>query len=130
MSNKNVIISIKGRIPSKKNSRNVFAKNGRLFNIPSKQYAAWHKDAMEQLKDCRGFGIISKVDNIELRFFAPDKRKFDLTNKAESIMDLLVDFGLLQDDNCEVVRDIRMIYSGVDKVNPRCDVTIDWQEES
>ena len=123
-------ISINGRISSKKNSRNIFVKKGKLYNIPSKNYATWHKGAIEQLKDCRGFGVISKVDNIELRFFAPDRRKFDLTNKAESIMDLLVDFGLLVDDNCEVVKDLRMFYCGVDRENPRCEVIINKQVES
>jgi hypothetical protein len=83
---------VSGRIPSKKNSRNIFVRGGRICNIPSSKYAAWHKSAIEQLAGYN-LGTLDNIELIELSFYAPDKRGTDLTNKAESIMDLLVDRG-------------------------------------
>lgn len=55
-------------------------------------------------------------------FFAGDNRKFDLTNKAESIMDTLVDAGLLTDDNYSVVSELILKFGGVEKDEARCEI--------
>lgn len=111
-------ITIKGRIPSKKNSTWTIMIKGRAIRLPSKKYQDWHKDASKQLIGC------PKIDSqyIELFFTFPDKRKTDLTNKAESIMDCLVDNEILEDDNCTVVNKLLLQYMGVDKENPRCEI--------
>ena len=116
-------IILKGRIPSKKNSRNIFVVKGRLLNIPSKQYEAWHEEKSWELK-MRKFEKLEKVESIEITIFAPDKRKSDLTNKVESLMDLMVDNGILEDDNWFVCGDIRLKFGGVDKENPRAEIII------
>ena len=67
---------------------------------------------------------IGSLTQISIKIYAPDKRKADLTNKAESIMDLLVDNGKIEDDNWFVIGDIRLLFGGVDKVNPRAE--IEW----
>jgi hypothetical protein len=113
---------VRGRIPSKKNSRNIFVRGGRICNIPSTKYAAWHKAALEQLIDYSGSPITKCT--IELSFYAPDKRGTDLTNKAESIMDLLVDREIIEDDNWWIVDRVCLMFKGVDKRNPRCEVSI------
>lgn len=113
-------ITIYGRIPSKKNSRRPFIRNGRIMNFPSKDYVAWQKDASKQLI---GSPKITS-DHLLLRFTFPDKRKTDLTNKAESVMDLLVDNGILEDDNWNVVTNLLLIGEGVDSKNPKCE--IEW----
>ena len=112
------MITIKGRIPSKKNSRRMLA-NG--MNIPSLNYKNWHTDASWQLKGA------SKIPNgswLVLKFYMPDNRRTDLTNKAESIMDCLVDNGILEDDSCQVIPNLTLIFKEVDKKNPRCE--IEW----
>lgn len=43
------------------------------------------------------------VESISATIFFPTLRKADITNKLESIMDLMVDYGLLEDDNFRVV---------------------------
>ena len=112
---------IPGRIPSKKNSRNIFRRDGRIFNIPSKEYERWHQNA--------GLHLLGKkahddVKMVELRFFMPDIRKTDLTNKAESIMDLLVDSKILFNDSWQCVPEIHLIAEGVDRKNPRVEIRI------
>jgi hypothetical protein len=119
----NPTLIIRGRIPSKKNSRLLFVQRGRLMNIPSKQYAAWHKLASSQILEFKD-QLIEDIDHIELDFYAPDRRGTDLTNKAESIMDLLVDNGIIKDDNWWIVSRLVLNFMGVDKAYPRCSVYI------
>lgn len=94
------------------------------MNFPSKDYVAWHKQATDQL-----WGKIPKEPiaraEITIEIFAPDKRKSDLSNKIESIMDLLVDNKILIDDNWFVCPKINLKFGGVDKDNPRAEVDIE-----
>jgi len=87
--------------------------------VPSANYQTWHAEQeTEFMINRRKWGVptepIKKCSmNIIITF--PDRIKADLTNKAESIMDLLVDLGVLEDDshfNCD---DLRLISGGVDK---------------
>lgn len=109
---KNKIV-IYGSTPSKKNSR-INTRSGRSF--PSSKYTAWHKHASLQLIGVRPF--VTTV--LTISFFVGDKRKFDLTNKAESIMDLLVDNGIIEDDNYSVIPTLILKYGGYEKNNPYC----------
>ena len=117
-------IIISGRIPSKKNSRCLFVRGGKMMNIPSKKYKEWHVDASEQLQEYKRTKPLQGPLSIDLSFWAPDKRKTDLTNKAESILDLLVDNGILADDNWYIVSEVVLMFEGVDKDNPRCEIDI------
>lgn len=108
-------IVIQGRVPSKKNSR-INTRSGRSF--PSAKYTEWHKDASRQL-----IGVNKILEKgITIEFFMPDNRRCDLTNKAESIMDLLVDNGLLEDDCWQVTGYVILVPCGVDKENPRAEI--------
>ena len=41
---------------------------------------------------------------MEYHFYMPDNRKCDLSNKVESINDLFVKYGLIEDDNWNILR--------------------------
>jgi Holliday junction resolvase RusA-like endonuclease len=112
------MITLYGSTPSKKNSR-INTRSGRSF--PSSKYTAWHKDASLQLKGIKPFTTTSLC----ISFIVGDKRKFDLTNKAESIMDLLVDNGIIEDDNYSVIPELTLKYGGYEKGNPHC--IIEWK---
>lgn len=116
-------IVIEGRIPSKKNSKRIIYSKNRPILISSKAYLDWQQEWMWRLKK---FVILKGTEPVKMRieFFAPDKRDTDLTNKAESIMDLLVDVGIISDDNWKVVTEVTLVYLGVDKVRPRAHVEI------
>jgi Holliday junction resolvase RusA-like endonuclease len=111
-------IVIYGNTPSKKNSKIISCRGNRPCLFPSTKYTAWHKDALLQLTG------IKKIENkeINITFYAGDNRKFDLTNKAESIMDTLVDGGLLEDDNYSVVSKLTLVFGGVEKDQARCEI--------
>ena len=98
---KKLMIKIKGRTPSKKNSSIQVVRNGKICHFPSNQYQAWHKDAVVQAnaQKINLFENQEKLGNaLHVKIFYPDSRVGDLTNKAESVMDLLVDTGFLDDD--------------------------------
>lgn len=114
-------IILSGRIPSKKNSKRMIFGRGKPLLISSAAYMDWHKEQSYRLKK-----IPKPIENckIEIFFFAPDKRATDLSNKAESIMDLLVDNSILKDDNWFVVQDLHLFFKGVDTINPRAEIFI------
>lgn len=124
-----VRFKVKGRIPSKKNNQQILTrKGGRPFIMPSKKFKDWQKDAFIQLlsqKVPRSNFVCSMV---ELRIYFPDRRKADLTNKAESIMDMMVDYGVMKDDNWKCTGPV-MLFGDYDKENPRCEITLWITEE-
>lgn len=123
-------IILLGRVPSKKNSKQWLKFGGRMVLVPSKEYNAWHTEKSWELKNYKKL-IKKTIDKcaITIKIYFPDKRKTDLTNKAESIMDLLVDNEFLTDDNHEVCPDLHLISEGVDKDNPRVEITIIYEKE-
>lgn len=54
----------------------------------------------------------------------PDMIRSDLSNKVESINDMLVKFWLLADDNREIINELKVVCNWVDRQNPRCDIDI------
>ena len=63
---------------------------------------------------------------IVCEFYMPDHRKTDLSNKFESVADLLVKAKIIPDDNCCILSVVELVYKWVDKDNPRCEVNIDF----
>src|SRR4051794_32605857 len=103
---------IPGRVPSKKNSRRAIYVGGRTIMIASKQYEAWHEEAAWALKLSR-VGRLAP-ETIVITFYPPDRIAGDLSNKCESVMDLLVDMEILKDDNWFICGDIHLKFGGVD----------------
>jgi Holliday junction resolvase RusA-like endonuclease len=119
MKNRIQELVLKGRIPSKKNSR-ISTRSGRTF--PSANFTKWHKDASGQLKEQGAQAW--KANKVYLYFLMPDDRRCDITNKSESVMDLLVDNKIIQDDCWQVVSEILMKCAGIDRKNPRVEITL------
>ena len=118
-------ITIEGIIPSKKNSRMTFCRGGRPISLPSNRHRDWHKDASLQLKNQNIPEDPILHCTIAMTIFAKDKRRFDLSNRFESVADLLVDCGVLADDSVDVLPDVRMIYGGIDRTKPRAEIEIE-----
>ena len=57
-------------------------------------------------------------------FYNKDNVRHDLDNMASSILDLLVDVGYLEDDCCGIVNRLIISFGGLDRKNPRVEVTI------
>lgn len=120
---------IQGRIPSKKNSKSAFVIHGRAMIVGNPAYTKWSKEAANQVIDqkIREIGQHFPIAPQTVRFmlFAPDARKGDLSNKWESVADLLVDCGVFEDDNWEILNDIVLQFGGIDRENPRVELLIE-----
>lgn len=98
---------------------------GKPVRLPSEKYRQWNKTASIELKNAfLGRETIKEVQSIKMRFFPKEKRLYDLSNKTESVMDTLVDAGILQDDNYKVVPRLILEHGEQDKENPRCEIEI------
>ena len=93
------------------------------MSIPTPNYTKWCKDQALALS-----GNIPKspieLSSVVMTFFFPDKRRTDLSNKCESVMDLLVDNKIIPDDDWTHVSSLHLVSGGSDKENPRCEIEI------
>jgi Holliday junction resolvase RusA-like endonuclease len=89
--------TLKGlRVISKKNSRNVFVRGGRQFNIPSKAYKDFVQEAGKQLLTIKKLSL--KAREVLIDFEYKGKLSLDIDNAASSILDLLMELRIIEDD--------------------------------
>ena len=71
----------------------------------------------------KSLGIDQPV-NVAAKFYMPTRRRVDLTNLHEALHDILVNYGILTDDNAKIIvsTDGSRVYW--DKENPRTEVII------
>lgn len=120
-------IILPGRVPSKKNSRRPFIRNGRMLNFSSKAYEEWHKEQSLYL-DTQAIAKIDPPYRLTTTFFAPTNRSQDNSNAFESVADLLVECGILEDDNWFLLQECVQKFGGVDRQNPRVEIVIEHLE--
>lgn len=116
-------LTLLGRIPSKKNSKVIITTRSRPILVPSSKYNQWHRRLSKELMQYKGSNL-SGIHYLLIEFWMPDRRRTDLTNKAESIMDLLVDLNIIKDDSWVVIPFLMLRARGVSKKNPRAEVSI------
>ena len=83
-------------LPFPVTTNNLFA--GRAKRFPSKRYRAWRAEAASALAAQRPFPSFSEPVEVTLSIGRPDRRKRDLDNLLKGPIDLLVEFGVLADD--------------------------------
>lgn len=115
-------LTIPGQTPSKKNSRNLFVRNGRPINIPSKIHQDWFKNAVKELKGTE-LPICKDKVTIDYMFYLKDLRDRDVDNMIASINDLLVHLNVISKDSWKTLC-IGMGDGILDRENPRCEITI------
>lgn len=111
---------------TKKNSGRIAYRrlsNGKQTPIvlPSEAYERYERQCVE---------FMPFVDTIEHRvnvkavFYMSTHRIVDLPNLQEALLDVLVHYGILKDDNSRIVATMDGSYVDYDKENPRTEVTI------
>lgn len=115
-------ITLKGSIPSKKNSKQIINVRGRPLIISSKNYLEWERKQIKEIEWNRP--PLDSVKEIRCNIIAKDRRLFDLSNKFESIADMLVKRGVLKDDNYSIIPRVILDFGGVDKEKCGADVII------
>ncbi len=116
-------ITLYGCPITKKNSQRI-VHTGQYYRIlPSKQYKRYEADCLAQITGDMRQNIDAPV-NLKAVYYMPTRRKVDLGNLNAALHDILVDAGVLVDDNRDVVAGhdgSRVFY---DKDNPRVEVEI------
>ncbi len=108
---------------TKKNSQQVFVRNGRIINIPSKLYKQFEKECLQVIPSKHRKKINYPI-NIKAIFYTESRRRIDLTNLLEALDDMLVKAEVIEDDCRDIVasHDGSRVYW--DKENPRIEVEI------
>ena len=116
-------ITLPGRVPSKKNSKRIIQAGGTPRLISSEAFLAWHEEMMLRIRSHRPKTPIVRA-SVAITFFAENKRRFDLSNAAESVMDLLADAGILADDSWVVVPELKLLFGGIEPEKARAEIQI------
>jgi len=123
-----IIFILNNTPPSKKNSKRILKnfKTGKNFISSSENHNVWHKETFyELLKQRKGLRETYTFTHlIEINYMFGDKRRRDLTNMTDSIMDILVDTKILEDDNVFVCPDIHPRYVGYNPKKPKTEIKI------
>lgn len=116
--------TLPGRPITKKNSQNIGfnKKTGRLFIIQSKQYKEYEAKAGYYIPF--KWQMIETPVNVKCLYYMPTRGKVDLTNLLEATDDILVHYGVIKDDNSNILVShdgSRVFYS---KDRPRVEIEI------
>ena len=113
-------------VTKKNHSQIVTTADGRKHVIPSKQYLRYERESaywLSRYRNKTGFPIMEPVE-VTCLFYRETRHKVDLTNLLSAIDDILVHFGVLEDDNCKIIVShdgSRVLY---DKEYPRTEIHI------
>lgn len=123
-------IFIPGNVPSSKNSRQLFVRNGKPMSVESELCQAYRR-----LNSGRFFDLIpdfkrqlegkSKPYRIEFLFARSTRRGFDHHNAIQLLMDMMTEYGWIVDDNADeavAVPPIKPYF--ISKENPGVYITV------
>ena len=97
---------LSGETPSKKNSRRTLP-NGKT--IPSKGFMIWHEERyLELLKQKKPAAPLNRNLLVKMKFYHGDLVRRDSDNQATSVLDLLKDIKIIEDDNWKIVQKIEI----------------------
>lgn len=100
----NDAIWIPGNMPSSKNSKQWTGK----FLVSSKTTQKYIKDSKQDYLDNKD-EFISQVGDkdfpirVAFQFVRGSKHKFDYVNPTQTVLDLMVKYGWMEDDNADVI---------------------------
>ena len=107
---------------TKKNHQTIVRAKGRLMVIPSKQYKQYEKDCEPYMPTLDA--TIDYPIELACKFYMPTHRRVDAVNLLQAVCDILVKYGVIADDNSNIIASFdgtRVLY---DKENPRTEITI------
>lgn len=118
-------LSLKGNIPSKKNSKQIINVRGRHMIISSSDYLKWEKHAViDLIWQAKQSGLKESFISCSMiiGICYPDKKRRDLSNTLEGIMDALVKAKIIKDDCWKVVQSINVYVDKLDCPGVRIEI--------
>lgn len=110
---------------TKKNSSQIIYVKGIPKIIPSKLYNQYEEDCQWFIPKLN----INQPITLKAIFYMPTRRKVDLPNLQEALHDVLVNYGCLVDDNCNIIVSTDGSRVKYDKNNPRTEIFIYENDE-
>lgn len=107
---------------TKKNSNQIVKARGRYMVIPSAKYKKYEKDCGKYIP--RLAEPIKDPVNLCCVYYMPTRRRVDLVNLEEATCDILVKYGVIEDDNSNIVVSMNGSQVFYDKDRPRTEITI------
>lgn len=113
---------------TKKNSQQIMInhKTGKPFVMQSSKYMEYEKNAGWFLKKLPK--PINEPVNVKCVFYRETRIRCDLSNLLEAAMDILVEYGILADDNFNIITGFDGSRVYIDKENPRTEIMIETVE--
>lgn len=109
---------------TKKNHQQIVQSKGRPFVVPSKEYKKYETECAAFL-EMLPFATVDVPVNVKCVYYMPTRRRVDLVNLQEATLDVLVKYGVILDDNVNIVASMdgsKVLY---DKDYPRTEIDID-----
>jgi Holliday junction resolvase RusA-like endonuclease len=116
-------IILPGEPRTKKNSSRIVIAGGRPVLLPSKPYKEYREVCMWKIPGWQKTRINEPV-NLQCVYYLGTKRRVDLCNLIEATCDILVDAGVIADDNSKIVVSHDGSRVKLDRDNPRAEITI------
>ena len=111
---------------SKKNSQRIVTNRitGKPFIIQSPQYEDYEAAASYCLKP-KPKNPIDYPVTVRCIYYMPTKRRVDMSNLMAATHDILVKYGVLADDNRDIIASVDGSRVHYDKQNPRTEIEIE-----
>lgn len=125
----NITMTISGRPITKKNSQTMAYNPAtrRMFPRPSEAFEKYQEAAGWQLTH-KGAKLKGRY-NMKCVYYMPTMHRVDLCNLLAATCDILVHYGVLDDDNSTIVASHDGSRVRYDRENPRVEITITDLEE-
>lgn len=117
----------RGEVASKKNSKVLARVKGRPMLLPSKKFQAWEKMARVAIMAEGRPSVPLKAARLSMTIYHGDMLKRDSNNATQGVQDVLVEMGVLADDNWMVIGTPEVSHM-VDVEDPRLEVTVEESE--
>jgi len=124
-----VSITLTGNPTTKKNSQNIIVHkgSGRPMVVQGDRYKQYEYSCRWQLEPRRGIitrALPAPPYNVQCVYYRDSARRVDLGNLLAATCDILVNAGILPDDNFKIIAGHDGSRVLVDKQNPRVEITI------
>lgn len=112
---------------TKKNHGNIVMIKGRPIMLPSKPYLEYEKKCKQYIPTLEK--PIDYPINLKCTYYMETRRRTDLNNLLQATCDILVKYGILQDDNYNIVASFDGTRAYYDKENPRVEIEITKKDQ-